>query len=204
MPYPSDHKEETRQRILRSAARLFNRKGFADVTIEEVMAEAGLTRGGFYRHFGGKDELFAEAVRQFLYKDAKEGWQLKHAKPCESNQPFAKFVVDAYLSRDHLEDLGGSCPLIGLSSDVARSGQPVKAAYREVAESMIKVFQTNLDGAAARESALVLLALCVGGMVLARAIDDVGLADELRHAARTHALRTTGWGDDRPGRRTRQ
>jgi TetR/AcrR family transcriptional regulator, transcriptional repressor for nem operon len=197
MPYPPEHKEETRQRILGIAARLFNRKGFTNVTIEEIMTEAGLTHGGFYRHFGGKDELYAEAVRQFLHKEVKEGWQLKHAKPCESNQPFAKFVVDAYLSRDHLEDVGGSCPLIGLSSDVARSGQPVKAAYREVAESMIRVFQANLDGGAAREHALVLLALCVGGMVLARAIDDDSLADELRHAARTHALMTTGWGDDR-------
>lgn len=197
MPYPPEHKEETRQRILGIAARLFNRKGFTNVTIEEIMTEAGLTHGGFYRHFEGKDELYAEAVRQFLHKKAKEGWQLKHAKPRESNQPFAKFVVDAYLSRDHLEDVDGSCPLIGLSSDVARSGQPVKAAYREVAESMIRVFQTNLDGATAREHALVLLALCVGGMVLARATDDDSLADELRHAVRRHALMTTGWGDDR-------
>jgi TetR/AcrR family transcriptional regulator, transcriptional repressor for nem operon len=197
MPYPPEHKEETRQRILQIAARLFNQKGFADVTIDEIMTEAGLTHGGFYRHFGGKAELYAEAVRQFLHKEGKEGWQLKHAKTCESGLPFAKFVVDAYLSRDHLEDVGGSCPLIGLSSDVARSGQPVKAAYREVAESMIRVFQANLDGAEAREHALVLLALCVGGMVLARAVDDDGLADELRHAAHTHALMTTGWGDER-------
>jgi TetR/AcrR family transcriptional repressor of nem operon len=196
MPYPPEHKEETRQRILRSAARLFNRRGFADVTIDEIMTEAGLTHGGFYRHFGGKDELYAEAVRQFLHKEVREGWQLKHARPCEADQPRAKFVVDAYLSRDHLDDVDGSCPLIGLSSDVARSGQSVKAAYRDVAESMIRVFQANLDGAEAREHALVLLALCVGGMVLARAIDDDALADELRHAAHMHALMTTGWGDD--------
>jgi AcrR family transcriptional regulator len=195
MPYPPEHKDETRQRILRSAARLFNRRGFADVTIDEIMTKAGLTHGGFYRYFEGKDELYAEAVRQFLHNEDREGWQLKHARPCESDQPRAKFVIDAYLSRDHLDDVDGSCPLIGLSSDVARSGQSVKAAYREVAESMISLFQANLDGAEAREHALVLLALCVGGMVLARAINDDGLADELRHAAHTHALTTARWGD---------
>ena len=150
MSYPPDHKEETRQRILRSAARLFNRKGFANVTIDEIMTAAGLTHGGFYRHFGGKGELYAEAVRQFVYKEISEAWQLKPAGSPKPGQPIAKFVVDAYLSRHHLEDVDGSCPLIGLPSDVARSGQAVKAAYREVAESMIKVFQANLNGPEAR------------------------------------------------------
>jgi AcrR family transcriptional regulator len=193
MRYPPEHKDETRQRILKSAARLFNRRGFVDVTIDEIMTEAGLTHGGFYRHFGSKDELYADAVRQFLHQGLAEPWQLKHARPCESGPAFAKFVLDAYLSRDHLQDVDGSCPLIGLSSDVARSGPIVKAAYRE---SMINVFQANVDGAEAREQALVLLALCVGGMVLARAVDDDGLADEIRHAAHTHAFMTTGWGAD--------
>jgi len=197
MPYPPEHKEQTRQRIVKSAARLFNRKGFVDVTIDEIMTEAGLTHGGFYRHFAGKDELYAEAVRQFLHQGLAEPWQLNQTRPCESGPAFAKFVVDAYLSRDHLQDIDGSCPLIGVSSDVARSGQIVKAAYREVAESMIHVFQANVDGAEAREQALVLLALCVGGMVVARAVDDDGLADELRHAAHTHAFTTTGWGNER-------
>jgi TetR/AcrR family transcriptional regulator, transcriptional repressor for nem operon len=197
MPYPPEHKEETRQRIVETAARLFNRKGFAAVTIDEIMAEAGLTRGGFYRHFAGKDELYAESVRQFLRKEVPKSWQRNRARACEPDQPFAKFVVDAYLSREHLADVGGSCPLIGLSSDVARSGQCVKAAYREVAESMIKVFQANLEGADARGRAVVLLALCVGGMVLARAVDDDGLADELRHAVHAHALLSTGWGSHR-------
>src|SRR5262245_4767806 len=72
MRYLSDHKDETRQRIVRGAARLFNRKGFTDVTIDEIMTEAGLTHGGFYRHFGGKDELYAEAVRHFIQKEVPE------------------------------------------------------------------------------------------------------------------------------------
>jgi AcrR family transcriptional regulator len=77
MPYPPEHKEETRQRIVRTAARLFNRKRFADVTIDEIIEEVGLTHGGFYRRFGGKAELYAEAVRQFLHKDAVSTWAVR-------------------------------------------------------------------------------------------------------------------------------
>src|SRR5262247_110209 len=103
MRYLEDHKEETRQRIVSRAARLFNRKGFTDVTIDEIMTEAGLTHGGFYRHFGGKDELYAEAIRHFLHKEVRESWQRSPAKSRGPGQPFARFVVDAYLSRDHLQ-----------------------------------------------------------------------------------------------------
>ena len=193
MPYSPEHKEGTRQKILRSAARLFNRKGFAEVTIAEIMADADLTHGGFYRHFGSKEALYAEAVRHFLHKDTSEPWQRPPASSCDPSLPFARFVVDAYLSREHLADVDGSCPLIGLPSDVARGGEAVKAAYQDVAESMVRLFGNNLDGPEAREQALVLLALCVGGMVLARALRDPELADELRAAAHDHILDITGW-----------
>lgn len=192
MPYSAEHKQETRQKILKAAARLFNRKGFAEVTIGEIMRAAGLTHGGFYRHFKSKDELYSEVITQFLCRPP-EPWQTKPAERCAPGLPFALYVVDAYLSREHLEDLDGSCPLIGLPSDAARGGEAVKSAYRQVAESMLKLFEANLDGPAAREQALVSLALCVGGMVLARAIDDEALGTELRDTAQKHILATTGW-----------
>jgi TetR/AcrR family transcriptional regulator, transcriptional repressor for nem operon len=113
------------------------------------------------------------------------------------DQPFARTIVDAYLSRDHLDDLEGSCPLIGLPSDVARSSSSVKAAYREVAESMIRVFESNLNTQDAHQNALVLVALCVGAMVLARSVDDEILANEFRDAALRHVVATTHWGGDR-------
>ena len=194
MSYAPEHKQETRRRIVESAARLFNRRGFADVTINEIMTGAGLTHGGFYRHFVNKEELYGEAVRHFLKKEAPARWQKAPKRRPKPDLPFAKYVIDAYLSRDHLEDVEGSCPLIGLSSDVARSNGTVKAAYREVAESMIQVFMANMKGRAAREQAIVLLALCVGGMVLARALDSEVLVDDFLRIAHKHALSTTGWG----------
>src|SRR5262245_25503148 len=115
MRYLADHKEETRQRIVSRAARLFNRKGFTDVTIDEIMTEAGLTHGGFYRHFGGKDELYAEAVRQFLCKKTPAAWQSRRAAVTKSH---AQRIVDAYFSREHFDDHDGCCPLLGTAADV--------------------------------------------------------------------------------------
>jgi TetR/AcrR family transcriptional regulator, transcriptional repressor for nem operon len=198
MPYSPDHRKRTRQRILKSAARLFNQKGFSEASIEGIMSAAGLTHGGFYRHFNSKDELYAEAVRNFLHPTVQEPWQKPRPELCDPKVSFAKYVVDAYLSREHLDDVDGSCPLIGIPSDVARSSPAVKAAYREVAESMIRLFEANLNGPRTHEQALVLTALCVGGMVLARGIDDQRLADDIRNAAHKKALKTTDWRDGRP------
>lgn len=161
------------------------------------MADAGLTRGGFYRHFNGKEEVYADAVRQFLCKSDPEPWQAKHVDPCAEGKPLARMVVNAYFSREHLDDREGSCPVIGLPSDVSRSGKIVKAAYREVVERMLGIFQANLDGPKARERSLVLVALCVGGMVLARSVDDPDLGDHFRSAARKHVLKTAGWSGGR-------
>jgi AcrR family transcriptional regulator len=65
MPYPAHHKQQTRERILKSARHLFNKKGFAEVTIDEIVAAAELTRGVFYRYFKTKDELYSDALMQF-------------------------------------------------------------------------------------------------------------------------------------------
>ena len=193
MPYAPEHKQETRQRILRTARRLFNRKGFAEVTIDEIMTGAGLTRGGFYRHFKTKDELYSEAMAQFLCRNPPEEWQRKHVNPCAEGPALARMIMDAYLSKDHLEDRDGPCPTAALASDVSRSGAPVKKAFRMVLETMLTVFSAALPGPDAHERALALVSLCVGAMVVARAVDDPALADALRVAARRHVLASSGW-----------
>jgi AcrR family transcriptional regulator len=181
MPYTAQHKLETRQKILESARRLFNSKGFAAVSIEEVMTEAGLTHGGFYRHFSGKDELYAEAVRWFLCPEAPKAWQ--RPRRGGAGKPQAERIVDAYFSRDHFNDRETCCPLIGLSSEISHGGETVKAAYQEVLEQLLARLQSDLKGADARERALVLVTLCIGGLVASRNVGDPGLARELREAA---------------------
>ena len=191
MPYSPQHKRDTREKILESARRLFNREGYAGVSIEEIMSAAGLTHGGFYRHFTGKDELYAAAVRQFLCQKKPAAWQ-RQRKP--KAMPHALRVADAYFSRAHFDDHDGCCPLIGMT--VQRGSATAKAAYEEVVVQLVKVFEKHLNAPArerarqpAREKALALSALCVGGMVLARNVGDPDLADDLRRAAYAEVLR---------------
>jgi AcrR family transcriptional regulator len=192
MPYSPEHKRDTREKILESARRLFNRRGYSGVSIEEIMRHAGLTHGGFYRHFSCKDELYAAAVRQFLCKKNPAAWQ-KPREPSAITKPRAQRIVDAYFSREHFDDRDGCCPLIGVTSDVQRGGEAVKVAYQEVVEQLVKVFEDHLNEPQAHEGALALVALCVGGMVLARNVKDPALADDFRRAAHVRVLTTAGW-----------
>ena len=193
MPYTPEHKDGTRQRILESARRVFNKKGFSAATIDEIMANAGLSHGGFYRHFVSKADLYAEAVRRFLCQEAPGPWQAKQSHLASSGKTKARRVLDAYFSLDHFDDRERCCPLIGLPSEASRSNGDVKEAYQEVVEKLLTIFEAELDGPNARERALVLAALCVGGMVLARGVDGPVLADDIRGAAYRQALSIAGW-----------
>jgi len=195
MPYKPEHRRETRKRILHSARKLFNRKGFAEVTIDAIMAEAGLTRGGFYRHFATKEELYSEALLQFTCRCPPEKWQRKHVDPCAQGVALARMLVDAYLSREHFQDRDGSCPTVALPSDVSRSNAAVKRAFAKVLDMLVSVFVANLRGRDAREHGLALVSACVGAMVVARAVDDPALADAFRRAARKHVLVSSGCGE---------
>ncbi|MFQ5626038.1 MAG: TetR/AcrR family transcriptional regulator [Methyloligellaceae bacterium] len=199
MPYSPEHKAQTRARIVVGARKLFNRRGFAEVSIDEIMGEAGLTRGGFYNHFRNKDELYAEAVGQILTchssgksDDVDIDFQ---AEP----KVLARQIIAAYLSERHFSDIDGSCPLIALPSDVARGGEAVKQAYRQVLNAMIGLFeQSQKSRTDARSRAVTMATMCIGGMVLARAVDDTALGGEIRDVALNCALETGGWDAEAP------
>jgi TetR/AcrR family transcriptional regulator, transcriptional repressor for nem operon len=197
MPYVPKHRQATRERILASARRLFNRNGLSEVSIDAVMAGASLTRGAFYHYFDSKEELYAEAITLFARRFPAEPWQCPDLGPPPEGAALARMIVNAYLSRAHLDDIEGSCPLIGLPTDVSRGGSTVKAAFAEVLDMMVSAFAAQIgpDERTAHEKALGIAALCVGGMVLARAVDDPARADDLREAARKLALTIGAWGE---------
>jgi TetR/AcrR family transcriptional repressor of nem operon len=189
MPYAPEHKEQTRARIVECARRMFNRYGFEAVSIDQIMASAGLTRGGFYHHFSNKEELYSEALAG--YARCNLAADLNFTAPARQ---VVLQMVNAYLSRQHLEDIDRHCPMIALPSDVARAGPAVRQTYELLLEGMLGVFERGVDPADgdARQAALAIAALCVGGMVLARTIEDDGLAAEIREVARRVALEVGG------------
>ncbi len=196
MPYSPVHKQQTRSRIVQAARKLFNQRGFEAVSISEIMSEAGLTHGGFYKHFARKEDLYQEAVLEFICQQMPEAWQRRFVDPTQAGPALARMILDAYLSDDHLEDRAASCPMIALPSDVQRGNEGVQGAFRQVLEMMAGAFEANLEPAArpARQRALALTAMAVGAMVLARSVGDEVLARELRDAARNEAYARPGWG----------
>ncbi len=200
MPYSPAHKSKTRARIVQAARRLFNLRGFADVSISEIMGEAGLTHGGFYKHFARKEDLYQEAVLEFIVQEVPEDWQLKHVDPSREGPALARMILEAYLSDDHVADRAASCPMIALPSDVQRGHPGVQDAFRQVMEMMSQAFAANLEPSVrpARQRALALTAMAVGAMVLARSVGDPALGREIRDAARNEAYARPGWGLGEP------
>src|SRR5579871_1347083 len=183
------HREQVRQKIIQSALQLFNRHGFTAASIDDIMAGAGMTRGGFYSYFQSKSELYAEAISCFVTekRDAIAG--------SATAMDRAILLLRDYLSRQHFEDAEGSCPLIGLPNDVSRNDQSVREAQEVALRMMVDTFERGMSatGQPSRQVALALTALCLGGMVLARAIEDRILADELREATMSVALTLGQW-----------
>ncbi|WP_153771198.1 TetR/AcrR family transcriptional regulator [Labrenzia sp. CE80] len=189
MPYSNDHKMQTRARIVEEARMLFNIHGFNGVTIEMIMAEAGLTRGGFYNHFKNKEALFSAAVASFLMGRGAQWRDEAGIDVTCLNPEMARHMIDSYLSHEHLGDLENQCPMIALPSDVARSSADVQQAYQQLLSAMVGLFEKSLavEGKASRQEALSLAALCVGGMVLARTLPGSEIAEEVRAAAHATA-----------------
>ncbi len=185
MPYSSEHKQKTREKIVESARILFNRHGFQDVTIDMVMQNAGLTRGGFYNHFKSKEALYGAAVSSFLMGRGAQWRADAGVDPTNPDPDMARQMIAGYLSPEHLGDLDGQCPMIALPSDIARANPEVQASYQELLEAMVWLFESGLEGQddKARQKALSMAALCIGGMILARTLPASALVQEVRLAA---------------------
>ncbi len=194
MPYPAGHRAEVKRKIIDSARKLFNRHGFESVSLHQVMAGAGLTHGGFYTYFQSKSDLYTEVLGCFFtdpnWKSCWEGVEVDLSSGDAGPQ-----VVRAYLSRQHFEDVENSCPMVALPTDVARSGESARRAFETVFRAMVSVLERSLieNGQPRRTIAQATAALCIGGMVVARTVVDRSVADELREACMTVALRMGGW-----------
>jgi TetR/AcrR family transcriptional repressor of nem operon len=194
MPYPASHRAEVKRKIIDSARKLFNRHGFESVSLNQIMAGAGLTHGGFYSYFHSKSDLYSEVLACFFtdpnWKSCWEG-----VKVDLSSRDVGPQVVRAYLSRQHFDDVENSCPMVALPTDVARSGESAKRAFEKVFRAMVSVLERSMvaNGRPRRRVAQATAALCIGGMVVARTVVNRAVADELREACMAVALGLGGW-----------
>ena len=194
LPYPSGHREKVRKKIIDSARRLFNQYGFESVSIGQIMADADLTHGGFYTYFESKSDLYAEVLNCFFTDpEWKNCWEGVHVDL--SSTDVGPQVVQAYLSRQHYEDVENSCPMVALPTDVARSGVNARRAFETVFSAMVSVLERSLADKKRprRTKAQAIAALCIGGMVIARTMADRARADELRKACTAMAFQLGGW-----------
>ena len=169
---------ETRERILDVAATLFREKGFDGIGLAEIMKAAGLTHGGFYKHFGSKDDLEAQATGVALARNAADWRRLFEGAAA---RPLSAFI-DEYLSPHHRDDLGKGCALAALSADVARQGERVRSALTAGLEPYLQLLSNAIPGrskAVRRRKAIATMAELIGTLILARAVDDPALSDEI-------------------------
>lgn len=182
--------EANRERIVDTASRLFREHGIDATGVAELMAEAGLTHGGFYGHFASKDDLAVEACQR-AGDEAGVTW----AARAERDPSHAlKTLVDSYLTTAHRDGRSTGCFMPGLSVDVTRTeNRALREAFTSGVRGCLDVLVDAVHGRTRRERrrrALATLAAMVGAMVLARAVDDVTLSDELLKATRLELLAT--------------
>ena len=193
MPYPAGHRVRVEATIIQSARRLFNRYGFDNVSVQQIMSGAGLTHGGFYSYFKSKNDLYIKVLGS---SPTDSEWKIPdETKADVASTEAAAQVVRSYLSIQHFEDVENSCPMVALPTDVTRSGDDAKRAFEDVFAAMVGVLEHSLadTNRPRRTRAQALAALCVGGMVVARAMANRVAADELREACMAIALDLGGW-----------
>lgn len=179
-------KEDTHERIVKTAARVVRHLGYAGVGVADVMKEAGLTHGGFYAHFESRNALLVEAVNWASKEssDALTSLIDSNSRPGKSR---FRALVEAYLSKVHLTAVETGCPIAALSSDMSRQEGELRMAANTIVKRLIAAVRAALSEAHA-SSAEVIAAQLVGSLQLARAMGNNEEGYALLIATRTALL----------------
>jgi TetR/AcrR family transcriptional repressor of nem operon len=186
MRYPPEHKRETSERILHAAGRLFRKQGYAATGVDAVMASADLTAGAFYSHFRSKQHLLAEAL-DLVFRESKND-RPKHLSKLQGRnwiRAFARF----YLSKKHRDTPDRGCPVAALAGEIGRIGGESRAVFEHHIQRMLDTVAQQFDAASPdRGRAITAVALCLGGLTLARAVNDRELSEEILSTCRNSVL----------------
>jgi TetR/AcrR family transcriptional repressor of nem operon len=184
MRYLANQKKITHERVVSEASRMFRERGYRGTGVGAVMKAAGMTAGGFYAHFSSKESLFLEslsmAFRDFR-KRLRAGARRRSASPDE--------LIRDYVGAQ-IEDPGAGCPIPALAADVARSSSSVRKTFERELQETAAAIAARLPGAKdeSEGTALALMALGAGGVLLSRAVEDRKFADSILEACRRWAI----------------
>jgi TetR/AcrR family transcriptional repressor of nem operon len=178
MGYSKAQRAKTHERIVKLAAKRFREEGLAGIGIAGLMKEAGLTVGGFYKHFDSRNDLVAEAVNS-----AFGGWKRRVDAAKSSGPPVSyEKLIDDYLSEAHRDNPGTGCAFSALAPEIARSDKRTRALTSEQVRNDIQLIATlrpAKDKRKARSRAILTFSALVGAMALARAVSDEALSREI-------------------------
>jgi TetR/AcrR family transcriptional repressor of nem operon len=172
---------QNRERIVEAAAQRFRERGFEGIGVADLMKEAGLTHGGFYGHFSSKEDLIAEASARALTSSLALWTKLTQRAPSD---PLSA-IAGVYLTSRHRDNPGTGCLLAALGPDLSRQGPAVRRAVTDYVRSACDLLAKLVPGrskAARRQKAISTYATLVGAMVMARAVDDRALSQEILDA----------------------
>lgn len=170
----------SRDQILLAASRLFREHGPERVSVADVMKAAGMTHGGFYKHFASKDALLAAAIREAFSE--KLGF-LDSQSNVDPTAALDRYV-EGYLTLEHVSDLATGCPIAGLAADSVRAGEEVSAAMAEGAQATIAQFAAAKGGDdKATADAIRTLSSMIGAVILARAVESPALQRDILRIA---------------------
>ena len=178
MGYSKAQKAKTHERIVKLASKRFREEGLAGIGIADVMKEAGLTVGGFYKHFDSRDDLVAEAVNSAF------GWWKRQVDAAKSGGPpvFYEKLIDDYLSEAHRDNPGTGCAFSALAPEIARSDKKTRALTSQQVRNdiqLISALRPAKDKRTARSRAILTFSALVGAMSLARAVSDEALSRDI-------------------------
>ena len=190
MRYSAQHKQETRERIVRAASRHFRGRGGEGVAIADLMRKLNLTHGGFYRHFDSKEQLFAEAVAKSF-----EDVRAKFRDAVEKAPPGGKLkvLIEEYLSLEHCANPDSGCPLAALASEIPRYPRAVRVKIDRAMRDHLKKLSGFLPGATEKErqrNCMLLLSGMSGALSLARTVADKEMRQSILQAAREFYIKT--------------
>jgi TetR/AcrR family transcriptional regulator, transcriptional repressor for nem operon len=195
MGHSKASKANTHARLVEAAAARFKERGIDGISLADLMKDLKLTHGGFYKHFGSRDELVTEALALALTETGQSVRERLYA----DGKPNVGAFVDFYLDEAHRDERATGCAVAALAGDAARKSTDVQAQFRESIEGNLESLSEALapragaagaQAAEARATALMILSALYGALIMARAVGDSPLSSEV---LRTVGQRIVSW-----------